>query len=56
MKIATTLCALALSMAPTLSMAYGCMGTKAEPVTAMSCADGQVYDAQTRTCVDQLTG
>jgi hypothetical protein len=56
MKIATTLCALALSIAPTLSLAYGCMGTKAQPVTAMSCADGQVYDAETRACVDQLTG
>lgn len=52
----TMLCALALSLAPTLSLAMGCGGMKAEPVTAMSCADGQVFDAETRTCVDQLTG
>lgn len=56
MKTKTTLCALALSLAPTFSLAYGCMGSKAEPTTAMSCADGQVYDAETRVCVDQLTG
>lgn len=56
MKTKTTLCALALSLAPTLALAYGCGGDRASPVTAMSCADGQIYDAETRSCVDQLTG
>lgn len=56
MKTKTILCALALSLAPTLSLAMGCMGERAQPVTAMSCAEGQIFDAETRTCVDQLTG
>ena len=56
MKTKTILCALALSLAPTLSLAMGCSDYRTQPVTAMSCADGQVFDAETRTCVEQLTG
>ena len=56
MKTKTILCALALSLAPTLSLAMGCSGATHQPVTAMSCAEGQVFDAETNACVDRLTG
>ena len=54
MKTKTILCALALSLAPTLSFA-ACSGMAKHDQTAMSCAEGQVFDAATRTCVDQTT-
>ena len=55
MKTKTILCALALSLAPTLSLAAGCSGMMRSSETAMSCAEGQVFDAATRACVDQVT-
>ena len=54
MKTKTILCALALSLAPTLSLACSGMGIKSDQ-TAMSCAEGQVFDANTNSCVDQTT-
>ena len=54
MKTKTILCALALSLAPTLSFA-DCGGMMKSDQTAMSCAEGQVFDAATNSCVDQTT-
>ena len=54
MKTKTTLCALALSLAPTFALAEGC-STMRPDQTAMSCADGKVLDPATQTCVDQAT-
>lgn len=53
MKTKTILCALALSLAPTLSLAYCGDGMKPDEVV-MSCTDGKVFDADTRTCVDTV--
>ena len=55
MKTKTILCALGLSLAPTLSLAAGCSGMKPAETASMSCADGQVFDAATNSCVDQVT-
>ncbi|MEM8655860.1 MAG: carbohydrate-binding module family 14 protein [Pseudomonadota bacterium] len=49
MKTKTVLVALALTLAPTLSLAMGCNYGKEQQ--AMSCATGTVYDADTKTCV-----
>ena len=48
----TLLVALALAAAPTLSFA---MCTYGEHQASLSCAEGTVWDAETRTCV-QPTG
>lgn len=50
MKTKTVLVALALTLAPTLSLAMGCNYGKHEQ-QAMSCADGTVYDAASKSCV-----
>ncbi|WP_147113716.1 carbohydrate-binding module family 14 protein [Tateyamaria sp. syn59] len=50
MKTKTVLVALALTLAPTLSLAMGCNYDKLEQ-QAMSCAAGTVYDADTNSCV-----
>ena len=50
MKTKTVLVALALTLAPTLSLAMGCNYGKHEQ-QAMSCAPGSTYDAATNTCV-----
>ena len=50
MTTKTVLVALALTLAPTLSLAMGCNYGKHEQ-QAMSCADGTVYDADTKSCV-----
>ncbi|MEL6463334.1 MAG: carbohydrate-binding module family 14 protein [Pseudomonadota bacterium] len=49
MKTKTVLVALALTLAPTLSLAMGCNYGKEQQ--AMSCAEGTVFDADTNTCV-----
>lgn len=54
MRTKTILSALALSLAPTLSLAM-CSDDKAQPTTAMSCAEGQVFDGATNRCVDEAT-
>ncbi|MEM6373175.1 MAG: adenylosuccinate lyase [Pseudomonadota bacterium] len=50
MKTKTVLVALALTLAPTLSMAMGCNYGHSEQ-QAMSCAAGTTYDAGTKTCL-----
>jgi len=54
MKTKTVLVALALTLAPTLSLAAGCNYGKIEQ-QAMSCAPGTAYDADTKTCVATTT-
>jgi hypothetical protein len=49
MKIKTAVAALALVLAPTLSLAEGCNYGKEHQ--AMSCADGTAYDATSKSCV-----
>lgn len=53
MKIKTTVVALALALAPTLSLAEGCGYGKAKQ--AMSCADGSTYDSAMQSCVPVTT-
>ena len=48
MKITTILAVLALSLAPTLSMAQ-CMHQQ-QMKSASQCAPGEVWDAATQTC------
>lgn len=50
MKTKTVLVALALTLAPTLSVAMGCNYGKQEQ-QAMSCAPGTTFNAETNTCV-----
>lgn len=49
--IRTMVCAAMLTVLPALSYA-GCSGSH----QAMSCAEGTVWDADTQTCVEQVTG
>ncbi|WP_299614095.1 hypothetical protein [uncultured Tateyamaria sp.] len=50
MKTKTVMVALALTLAPTLTLAMGCnYGTKDKQ--AMSCAAGTTYDANSNSCV-----
>lgn len=49
MPIRTTLAALALTLATAVSAAAACSGDHAR----MSCAEGQVWDSATRSCVVQ---
>lgn len=51
MKTRTFLVALALVAAPTLAAA-NCVGHTAQ---TMSCAEGEVWDTQTRSCVPSTT-
>lgn len=51
MKIKTLLAALVLAAAPGLAGAACWSGHE----TVMSCADGQVYDSETRSCVPVTT-
>ena len=50
MKTKTLAVALALTLAPTLSLAMGCNYGKTEQ-QAMSCAAGSTYDTTTNSCV-----
>ncbi|MEO0401380.1 MAG: adenylosuccinate lyase [Pseudomonadota bacterium] len=50
MTTKTLAVALALTLAPTLSLAMGCNYGKHDQ-QAMSCAAGSTYDADTNTCV-----
>lgn len=54
MKMKTILAALALAIAPTLAIAEGCSSRHSEQ--AMSCGEGTVWDADTQSCVEQVTG
>lgn len=51
MKLRIACVALALTLAPTLSLASGCSHGK----QAMSCAAGSSFDADTGTCVADAT-
>ncbi|WP_370402049.1 hypothetical protein [Sulfitobacter sp. JB4-11] len=53
MKIKTLAIALALTAAPTLSLAAGCNYGKEKQ--AMSCADGTSYDSATQSCLPVST-
>lgn len=44
----TTIIAAVLALSPAIGFAMGCNGAKHE--TAMSCADGTVYDTASGTC------
>jgi hypothetical protein len=50
MKIALTLTALALSLAPAVAFAQ-CAGSKMPEETASSCVPGSTWDADKGTCV-----
>ncbi|WP_172839531.1 hypothetical protein [Sulfitobacter alexandrii] len=53
MKIKTLAIALALTAAPSLALASGCMYGKEKQ--AMSCAAGTAYDSATKTCLPLST-
>lgn len=53
MKIKTLAIALALTAAPTLSLAMGCNHGKEQQ--AMSCAEGTSYDTTTHSCLPVST-
>lgn len=51
MQIKTTLAVIALSLAPTLALAQGCIHGTPSKVTASSCVEGMVFDAEKQACV-----
>lgn len=56
MRLKVTIAALVLATAPTLGFAAGCSWGNHGPASqASTCAEGQVYDPTTGTCVAQAT-
>jgi len=53
MIIKATVAALALTLIPAMSLAYGC---SARGNQAQSCAAGTVWDVAQQTCVKQVSG
>jgi hypothetical protein len=54
MKIKTTLCLIALTLAPTFALAGpGCDREKMQ--SASQCASGQVWDAAQQACTPEVT-
>lgn len=53
MKIKLAVVAVALTLAPTLSLAAGCSYGKQQQ--AMTCATGSIYDAEAGKCVPATT-
>lgn len=53
MKIKTTIAALALALIPAMGSAMGCSDRSHQ---AQSCAEGTVWDNDSRSCVKQVTG
>jgi hypothetical protein len=49
LQMKTLIIALALTLAPTLSVAMGCNHSKTAQI--MSCGDGTTYDADAKTCM-----
>jgi hypothetical protein len=49
MKIKTTLAVIALTLAPSLALAEGCIHSMKQQ-SASQCAAGQVWNAETQTC------
>ena len=54
MKLKLVIATLALSVAPSLAMA-ACFGDHNKEDVVMSCAQGTVYDAETKSCVPMST-
>jgi hypothetical protein len=54
MKLKVTIAALALATLPSLSFAM-CSWSEHKSTTASQCAEGQVYDADSGTCVTATT-
>ncbi|MFN3953733.1 MAG: hypothetical protein ACK4LQ_04710 [Pararhodobacter sp.] len=52
MPFKTLLAALALSMAPSLALAMGCGDLRQ---TTASCAEGQVWDSASQSCVTPVS-
>ena len=50
----TTIIAAILALTPAIGFAMGCSGAKHD--TAMSCAEGTMYNAETGTCAPVTTG
>jgi len=50
----TTIIAAILALSPAIGFAMGCSGAKHE--TAMSCAEGTVYNADSAACEPLTTG
>jgi len=55
MRLKTIFAALALAALPTMGFAACDWGMKSNTTTAATCADGQVYEPTTGTCVTQAT-
>lgn len=53
MKLKTTLAALVLGFLPGLALAEGCSWH--QEMTANACADGQVYDSDSGSCITPVT-
>lgn len=53
MTIKTALAALALTFIPAFGFAMGCSDRSHQ---AQSCATGSVWDAESKSCVKQVTG
>ncbi|MDJ0630300.1 MAG: chitin-binding domain-containing protein [Rhodobacter sp.] len=53
MKIKTAIFATILAVAPTLT--FAACNWQHSTQEAMSCAEGMVWDAETETCVEQVT-
>lgn len=54
MKTNVLLAALALSVAPSLALAYSCNKNRID-TASMTCAEGTMWDASTQTCVPLST-
>jgi hypothetical protein len=55
MTIKTTFAALALILAPSLSLAQGCIHDDAVKDASISCAVGSTYDAASGKCIPGTT-
>ncbi|MEZ5913062.1 MAG: hypothetical protein R3D84_13315 [Paracoccaceae bacterium] len=55
MKARLLLSALALALSPAIALAQGCSHGR-DVQASTTCADGQVWDAATNTCITSLSG
>ncbi len=55
MRLKTTLAALVLATVPAMGFASCNWGMEPKSTTASTCAEGQVYDPTSGTCVSQAT-
>ena len=56
MKFRLAIAALALAVAPSFAVALGGCGMDRVTTSASSCADGQIWDAASETCITPVTG